>query len=141
MSSRNPHVGAGFKQFRLSLGLMQKEFAALLGVSKSFISEIETGRKNPNVELLTTLASTHNVDISYILTGLGTLFKETGEGAGHERRRRLLGEEMLSSISEIKYYLDNSTMAMHAIINFFKTYTIDKRKVLEEDVKRFNKLK
>ncbi len=58
-----------------------------------------------------------------------------------ERRRRLLGEEMLSSISEIKYYLDNSTMAMHAIINFFKTYTIDKRKVLEEDVKRFNKLK
>ena len=40
-----------FKEKRERLGLSQHRFAEQLGVTQTFLSEIERGRKNPSLEL------------------------------------------------------------------------------------------
>ncbi len=62
MSDKNRNVGQGLKQIRTEMGMNQKNFAALLGISKSFVSEIQAGNKYPNLDLLTTLALKHNIN-------------------------------------------------------------------------------
>ena len=39
-----------FKQKREALGLSQHKLAAQLGITQTFLSEIERGRKNPSLE-------------------------------------------------------------------------------------------
>lgn len=40
-----------FKQKREALGLSQHQFAAQLGLTQTFISEIESGRKKPSLDV------------------------------------------------------------------------------------------
>lgn len=48
----NNHIGTVIKSLRKEGGFNQLEFAKLIGISRSFLSEVETGGKNPSVELL-----------------------------------------------------------------------------------------
>ena len=43
--------GSLFKKKRKKLGYNQQKMADLLGVSQSFVSGIESGRKNPSLEI------------------------------------------------------------------------------------------
>ena len=67
-------VGERLKCVREELNLMQKEFAKELGISAPSLSEIETGRNRPGIELLAKLAERFNVNLYYILLGKGEIF-------------------------------------------------------------------
>lgn len=43
--------GSLFRKKRKKLGYNQQKMADLLGVSQSFVSEIEIGKKNPSLEI------------------------------------------------------------------------------------------
>ena len=43
--------GSLFKKKRKKLGYNQQKMADLLGISQSFVSEIEIGKKNPSLEI------------------------------------------------------------------------------------------
>lgn len=56
------------KQVRKELGLTQTELATKLGVSRSYIGDIETGRlKGTNVKLLSKLSSLSGHSIEYFI--------------------------------------------------------------------------
>lgn len=40
------------KRKRIELGLSQNQLAKLVGITQPFMNEIESGRKNPSVEVL-----------------------------------------------------------------------------------------
>lgn len=52
---------------RLSKGLRQDQLAAYVGVSNKQISLIETGRRNPSVEVLKALADALGTTTDYLL--------------------------------------------------------------------------
>ena len=55
------------KLFRNESQLSQQELADALGISKSSINMYERGERQPNFEVLETIADYFNVDIDYLL--------------------------------------------------------------------------
>ncbi len=144
MSCKNPFVGSGIRKFRESLGLMQKDFAPMLGISSPFLSEIESGRKNPNIDLLTTFANEHDINITFLFTGKGSLYNqpanEKSSPEEQKQRRRFLGEEMVRNIFELNEYVESSSLVRNAVINFFRLFLHSNNEVIEEEAKAFKEM-
>lgn len=54
--------GKNFKKARDRLGIPQTDAAALLEISPSFLSQIESNKKKPSVDLILKAAKVYNVD-------------------------------------------------------------------------------
>ena len=50
-------IGEKIKSLRESEALTQEEIAVKVGVSKEFISMVESGKRNPSLEVLSKIAS------------------------------------------------------------------------------------
>ncbi|MCK4764774.1 MAG: helix-turn-helix transcriptional regulator [Candidatus Aminicenantes bacterium] len=70
-------IGQRLKEVRKTLKVTQKEIAYASGISGSSVSESEIGKQRPSSILLFYLASVHNVNINFILTGSGSMFEES----------------------------------------------------------------
>lgn len=62
---------------RKRLKLTQKEFAEKLGVSQSYISEVENGQTQPGISLLVSLNLYFNVSVDWLITGQGRIFTKS----------------------------------------------------------------
>ncbi|MDC2867540.1 helix-turn-helix domain-containing protein [Bacillus sp. BP-3] len=60
-------IGKRVKEIRAELKMSQSQFAESIGVSKSLISLIELGRKNPSIETINKIANKGNVSIDYVM--------------------------------------------------------------------------
>ncbi|MEI8127999.1 MAG: helix-turn-helix transcriptional regulator [bacterium] len=70
-----PSEGERIKKLRKALNKMsQQEFADIFGVERSFISQVESNKSNLSKKHLSKLLLTHNVNINYILEGIGSMF-------------------------------------------------------------------
>ncbi len=66
--------GKRLKNIRVSLNLTQEQFGAKLGISKQFYSNIETDRTMLNNEKLVLLFNDYNVNLNYLIGGIGKMF-------------------------------------------------------------------
>lgn len=64
------------KKARNDTGLTQREVAEELKISKSTIASYETGRTQPDIEMLGTLADFYNVSVDWLLGTKGNNKKE-----------------------------------------------------------------
>lgn len=62
-------IGVRIREIRKPL--IYKEFAKKLGVSESFVCEIEKGVKKPSAEMLFAIAEEYHYSINWLLTGKG----------------------------------------------------------------------
>ncbi len=60
-------IGEKIKNLRESEGLTQEEVAEKVGVSKEFISMVESGKRNPSLEVLSKIASIFSKEASYFM--------------------------------------------------------------------------
>ena len=63
-------LGARLREVRNQLGRPLADAAASAGISKSYLSAIEHGRRLPSLEVLDGLAGALNVTVTQILAGL-----------------------------------------------------------------------
>ncbi|PIO48676.1 MAG: hypothetical protein CMR00_03145 [[Chlorobium] sp. 445] len=75
-------IGVRLKEARLSMHYSQQHFANRLNTSTGFISEIESGKKLPGVQLLHSLWRNFNINTNWLLTGKGSMFN-TNSDAHH----------------------------------------------------------
>ena len=68
MSTINHNIGAMIRANRKNRGLRQEQLAELLGVSKSAVSQYESGKGSLNVATLAKLASALNCTIEIKMT-------------------------------------------------------------------------
>lgn len=60
---------------RTHLGLRQSAFAELVGVSRSFLSQVESGKYQPSIQLISGVAKQFpQADMRWLLTGDGEMF-------------------------------------------------------------------
>ena len=64
------------KIFRESLGLTQEEFAKKLNTTQAVISNYERGARIPTADFLNRLTETFHLNINWLLTGEGPMFRE-----------------------------------------------------------------
>lgn len=62
-------IGRNIREQRMKKGLSQEELAERLYVTRQTISNYETGRSNPDVEMLTRLAEALDTDIQLLIYG------------------------------------------------------------------------
>jgi phage repressor protein C with HTH and peptisase S24 domain len=55
----------------------QKEFAKILGFSSSYLSEVESGKTKPSLELLIRISEITKYNLHWLVTGEGPLFVES----------------------------------------------------------------
>lgn len=55
------------KEIRKQKNMNQKEFAELFGVNQKMISNYETGRNEPSIELLIKIADYFKISIDYLV--------------------------------------------------------------------------
>lgn len=62
-------VNSMIKRLRLEKGLNQEEFAQQLHVTRQAVSNWETGKNQPDVEMLTQMADQFGVSVEYLIYG------------------------------------------------------------------------
>jgi len=62
-------VGERIKQRRLEIGWTQDQLCTKAGLSKSFLSELENGKRSVSASNLLEIARTLNVSLDYLMTG------------------------------------------------------------------------
>lgn len=75
-------LGERLKTARKEAGLKQEDVGRILGLGKSTISEWETGKRSPDIELITELASILNTSVEYLLG----IERQSDTKAKHEYR-------------------------------------------------------
>jgi len=60
-------LGENLKKIRTKKNITQTELAKTLGVDKSFVSNIESGKTNPTLSTITNLAQTLGVSTNELL--------------------------------------------------------------------------
>ena len=62
-------IGQRVRTLRRKRKWTQVELAEMLGIDRSYLSEIETGKKDPSLRVLKTLADGFNMSLSQLLKG------------------------------------------------------------------------
>jgi len=68
------HIGTRLREIRKQMGFTQQDFSNVLRTSSGFISEVESAKKQPGVDLLLSLKRNWNISIDWLLTGRGNMF-------------------------------------------------------------------
>lgn len=63
-------LGNRVRNLRKERGWTQVELAELLGIDRSYLSEIETGKKDPSLRVLKTIADGFGLSLPQLLKGL-----------------------------------------------------------------------
>jgi transcriptional regulator with XRE-family HTH domain len=69
-SPRQRELGKRIRSGRLALGLSQEKFAAVAQVDRSYVGQLETGLRNPNLDTLCRLARGLGIDVADLVSGL-----------------------------------------------------------------------
>lgn len=78
------------KVIRQSLGLTQDEFASRIGISRSALSLLESGKNNPSERTVMLICREFGVNLDYLLHGAGPMFAPK-EATALDRIDQLLG--------------------------------------------------
>ncbi len=67
MNNSSKKLGANMKKIRLLKQMSQGDICRKLGVDRSYISNVESGNKNPTLSTITKLASALGVSVDELL--------------------------------------------------------------------------
>jgi transcriptional regulator with XRE-family HTH domain len=123
--------GQRFKEIRQQLRMLQKDLAAGLDVSGSFLSEIENGKTNPGFDFLKKIYINYNVNLHYLLDGRGEPFIDKTNMTLSSSPPTSPENEKLK---ELLYYIENAPVVRYAVYEFFSNYQYKNRGMIEEDM-------
>ncbi|OGD25196.1 MAG: DNA-binding protein [Candidatus Staskawiczbacteria bacterium RIFCSPLOWO2_01_FULL_40_39] len=67
MKNESAKLGKNLKRIRTGKGITQGDIVRTLGVSRSFVSNIENGKTNPTLATITKLAKAVDVSVDELL--------------------------------------------------------------------------
>lgn len=112
--SNKRNLGIALKQLRAERGLTIRQFAELVGVSHSYLSQIETAKREASKELLGKIAEA--VDVSYF-----DLLKIAGHNdlielylAHQTDAERQSSTELLKAATDLKVLLEQTNISLKA---------------------------
>lgn len=92
------HIGIRIKNIRKLLNKSQEQLAAELNLTKQAISNIETSKSLPSMALLSKLLVDYDVNLNYVVSGMGDIF------LSNEKSYKTLRSSLLK---EVEQFLDS----------------------------------
>ena len=122
-------VGTRLRAARATLKLTMEQMRDITGYSKSLISAAENGLKKPSIIYLYAMKDKFDVNINYIFSGKGPMFRETGE---EEKGEAISLSKADQNIQDLFYLMENVDMVRFAMLSFFIRYRTQNKQVIEE---------
>jgi transcriptional regulator with XRE-family HTH domain len=69
-------IGGRIKKVRQDAGMGQQEFASSIGISANYLSEVESGKKEPSTPIILLIETRYAISEGWLLTGEGPVYKE-----------------------------------------------------------------
>lgn len=123
------------RKLRRHLHMSQKEFAESLGLSPSFISEVEAGKTKPGYEFFKNLHLLYAVNPDYLHKGEGDYFieKEPEEEPGPN----LDFGDSTELIEKMLWHFHRSETVRLSVLQFFKVFLFDRKAQIAEELKAY----
>lgn len=93
-------IGEAIKIIRVFNGLNQQELAKSLGISDSYLSQIESGKRTPTLDTIKDVSRKFGVPVSSLLFFSEQL--ESDEGQVESNSRLAFGRRLLSALTRIE---------------------------------------
>lgn len=126
-------TGERVAAYRKDKRLSQQELADLLGVSRGYVGNIESGRNEPSSSFLMLLASKLNISADWILTGEGEMLKGKANAikpsAALDSERLTLAIETVEEGLEVTHRVmkpDKKAELIMAVYDLFKNQDRDR---------------
>jgi transcriptional regulator with XRE-family HTH domain len=119
------------------LRINQKEFAASLDMSPSYLSTIEGGNGNPGVGFFFRLAVTYNVNLNYIFFGTGEMFQ-------NQNIKKPLEKKFIDNIEtfdDMRWLMENSPMFRNTIMGFGNKFLYENEGIIKRSIEKHRKKK
>jgi transcriptional regulator with XRE-family HTH domain len=128
--------GNRLKEVRLKLGLIQKDFAEKMGITGSFISELEKGKKAPGMSVLKRLSNEFNISLDYLINGKGRPFLLRSENKPSSFE---IGPENpdKEKIRQLLHYMANSPFVKYAMLTYFIDFLHRNKETIEENLAEY----
>lgn len=124
-------IGLRLQMVRKSLNLLQKDFARSLNISNASLSEMEAGNAKPRFELLYNITKRYNVNLNYLLHGEGEIFMSNDI---LQQNPIAITPGHRDFFKEFFYYFNCSHLVRTAMMNYFRTYILEKETLIKKDI-------
>lgn len=125
LSKGSERMKERFKMLRLSLKLSQEEFGRRLGVTKSTISNIETGRFNLTDSMIKLICSEFTLREQWLRTGNGEMYSEVSIDEKYKKAAKAIsdGDSDLDRIVQrtLIYYYEMDPESKAALLNYIQS--------------------
>jgi transcriptional regulator with XRE-family HTH domain len=125
--------GKRLREVRGILKLSQKDFASILDIAGSYLSEIEAGKTRPGFSFFYKISSLFMINPAYLLHGEGTVFVEEKSRLYQDLDFGPLDQD----VQKLIWYLERSPMVCFAVLEYFTRYLHMHYPLIEEDMKKF----
>ncbi len=123
-------VGHRIKLIRKVLDLRQKDFADSIGLSFSYLSEIEKGTKSkPQVNVFYKISEAYNVSLDYLFHGRGDMFVDEKPGTAEHF------PDGIANIVDIIWLMKHSQMFKDTVMGFCSKYFYENEDILKKSIK------
>ncbi|MEY9140404.1 MULTISPECIES: helix-turn-helix domain-containing protein [Mammaliicoccus] len=127
-------IGNTIKEIRKQRKLTQQELADELKISRSYLSDIENGNKNPSIKTTEKLAKKLNVSVGYLTSGNKMYSDLTEDEVTQQmiKMNKILNKNHKDKENNIKSNLleiiqrDLSYLEVHYLNNMYNFYEIEK---------------
>jgi len=115
-------LGRRLKAIQEELGLKQKEFAAGLGITPSYLSEIEKDKKKPGYKLLKRLYEKYNVSLNWLIAEDGEMFCGGIEGGKGTVAALDFGDQTERLYEMLAYMAQSPFFLSYMMAQFMQAY-------------------
>lgn len=127
-------LGSRVKRIRKFLHLSQTELGDRIGMSRSFISQIEKGTVKCGYDFIFKLSEIFNVNLYYLVHGEGEMF-------GTENPRPSLdGKEVgeaIETLNQLVWYLERSPLMGHSLMSMATKFLYENEAHIKREIKKF----
>ena len=127
--------GKRIKEIRKRLHISQKDFAAAIGISNTFLSEVEKGKFKPGYDFFINTIKQFNINTRYLATGEGDLFFKSDNDTKKEIKINF--GEYSEIIEEMLMYFEQAPVVKLAVLEFYKNYMYKNSHFVKEEVERY----
>jgi transcriptional regulator with XRE-family HTH domain len=134
MKKEDPvQVGSRLKAIRKALDLSQKEFAASLDISASYLSEIESGKTKPGFNFTVLVYEKYNVNPAWFLVEESDMFLG-GAGGGNAGDHDFGGQT--EEVMEMINYMSQSPFVQSTVLSHFMKFLYENEDIIKKDIEK-----
>jgi transcriptional regulator with XRE-family HTH domain len=122
-------------ELRRILGIQQKDMAQAIGITPSYLSDIENGNKtNPGFAFLHKISVHYQVSLDYLVHGIGDMFLP---GSDREEQKIEDFQPVFNDIEDLVWLLKRSNYVKNTIMGFAVKFFIENEDTIKREMMRY----